>query len=271
MNERLVPDPAVPGAFSVRIGDTAQSWVDPARPDHLVFEYVLQISWFLDSTVLVRPADERIRVVHVGGGGLTLPRWVEWRRPRSAQIVLEPDSELVDEVRRKLPLVKFSGIKIREVDGATGISAMPDDYADAMILDAFDGNRVPASLAAQNWFEQVRRVLRIDGVLVMNLTDTAPFDWARRCVSGMRSSFRHLALGGEPAVLKGRRFGNLVVAASGSQLPVSTLTRRFAGSGFPCRLIHGKELAHWIGGAQPFSEDEAEASPVPTSSRFWFA
>lgn len=271
MDERLFPDPLVPGAFRVQFGATAQSWVDPARPDYLAFEYTQQIASVLEVVVMGRSEDERIRVVHVGGGGLSLPRWVEWRRPHSAQIVLEPDSELVAEVRRKLPLPRQSGIKVREVDGRAGIAAMPGGYADAVIVDAFAEAQVPAELATAEWFGDVARVLRPGGIIVMNLTDSAPFSWGRRAVAGIASVLRHVVVGAEPAVFKGRRFGNLVVTASAARLPVRELARAASGGSFPYRVLSGREASGWVGGAVPFSDASSEASPRPAGRHFWFA
>ena len=95
--ERLIPDRDTPGAFWVRFGLTSQSWVDPARPDFLAFEYVQHIAMVLDHTVLDAPADRRLRVVHLGGAGMSIPRWVAWRRPGTAQVVCKPDAERTRE------------------------------------------------------------------------------------------------------------------------------------------------------------------------------
>lgn len=271
VNDRVVPDPDQPGAFRVQVGATAQSWVDPNRPDRLIFEYVQHIAAILDCTLLARPRSERIRVIHVGGGGLSLPRWVEWRRPQTAQIVLEPDKDLMAEVRHKLPLGRQSGIKVRELDGLTGMAQMRDDYADCVIVDAFDEGRVPAELATWEWFADVVRVLRPGGLVMMNLIDAAPFDWARRCLAGMAAHCRHLMLGAEPAILRGRRFGNLVLTGSTVALPVAGIERRSASDPFPYRLLVNKGLAGWRGGAQAFNQADAEPSPVLAGRHFWFS
>ena len=270
MSERLEPDPFQPGAFRVVFGETSQSWVDPDDPLNLAFEYVQRIAAILDETVLTRPADARLRVVHVGGGGLTLPRYVEARRPHTAQVVLEPDADLTDEVRRKLPLPRHTGIKVRAQDGRTGLAAMPAGYADVIILDAFDGSQVPASLVSGEFFAEVAARCRPGAVFVANVTDLAPFGWARRVTAGVTRAFRHVDLSGEPAVWKGRRFGNLVVAASDDPLPVHALNRRAAQSPFPYRSLGGRDLIRWLGGAQPFTDADAHPSP-PARGRAWFS
>ena len=84
-------------------------------------------------------------------------------------------SALVAAVRERLPLPRRSGIKIREVDGRTGLAQMPDSYADAIIVDAFAGAVVPAELATAEFFADVARVLRAGGLMAMNLGDRSPF------------------------------------------------------------------------------------------------
>lgn len=267
---RVVPAPDDRRAFMVIHGKTEQSWVDPNDPLRLEFEYVQRIAEVLEETILTRPASERLRVIHVGGGGLTLPRFVEARRPRTAQVVLEPDAELTAMVREKLPLPRNSGIKVRPLDGRTGIAQLPSGCADTVIIDAFAGASVPPELATVEFFTEVARTLRPSGQAVMNLTDSAPFGWARRCLAGIVASFEVVTVSAEVAVWKGRRFGNLV-AVGGSHLPVTGFERRLQRAGFPYRLLAGRELAGWLGGAQAFTEADAEGSPSPAWSRGWFS
>ena len=261
----IVPDHIHAGAFVVRSGVTEQSWIDLTDPTRIEFEYVQRIVEALQATVLTRPAGQRIRVIHVGGGGLSLPRYVAAVRPHTAQIVIEPDAALVAQVREKLPLPRNSGIKIREQDGRTGVAALPDDYADALIVDAFKGAVVPAELATDSWFGELARVVRSDGVLIMNLGDRAPFDWGRRCLAGMVATFRQVAVSAEIPVWKGRRYGNLVAVASSGQLPLATLERELTRTAFPYRLLATGPLSAWLGPALPFTDEDAADSLDPVA------
>jgi len=266
MNDRVRPDGTVPGAFIVEFGPTQQSWVDPERPDYLVFEYVQHIAMLLDCSVLRAPADRRLRVVHLGGGGLTLPRWVEWRRPATAQVVCEPDADLTAEVRRKLPLGRRSGIKVRDVDARSGVAAMPANWAEVVILDAFDGDQVPAELVTSEFFEEVRRLQREESLLIVNLTDTAPFPWAKRVAAGLARHWPRLLAGAEPAVFKGRRFGNLVLAAGAGRIDLVALRREAAKLPHGYRWLDGREFDGWVGGEEPWTDADARPSPPPPRS-----
>lgn len=266
MTDRVLSDPEVPGAWVVRIGGADQSWVFPDDPTRLEFDYMQRLAAQIDAHA---PAGERLRVVHIGGAAMTLARYIAHTRPTSPQIVLEPDGELTVEVREKVPLARNSGIKVRPVDGRSGLADMPHDYADIVIVDAFDGACVPGELATLEFAAQLRRVLRASGLALFNVTDTHPFGWTRRLLAGLARYFDHSLLSAESATLKGRRFGNVVLAASGQPLPLDRLERGAAGAVFPYRLVHSEHLAKLVGGAQPFF-DPGEPSPMPPLGRTFF-
>ncbi|MFC6705200.1 spermidine synthase [Flexivirga alba] len=164
------------GGVTVLRDGHPQSHVDLHDPELLVFEYVAQLAIGID---LLPPGP--VGINHIGGAGLTLARYVQHTRPGSPQIVLEPDTALTEAVRRELPLPRNHRIRIRPQDGATGIAALRDSSADAIVLDAYDEGRVPANLLSPNAIQHFARVLRpgawrystsptnrIDGILPAN-------------------------------------------------------------------------------------------------------
>ena len=138
---------------------------------------------------------------------------------------------------------------------------MPDDYADAVIVDAFTGSQVPGELATVEFFDDVARVLRRAGVVIMNLGDRSPFTWARRCIAALTTSFRYAGVSAEVPVWKGRRYGNMVAAASARQLPLPRIERELARTAFPYRLLADNELVDWIASAPAFTDATAQSSP----------
>jgi len=256
----LVPDRSRPAAFTLRIDGADQSYVDLEDPRRLEFDYIQRLADLVD---LMAPSGTSLAVVHVGGAGMTLPRYLAATRPRSAQIVLEPDAELTAWVRRLLPLPSRSGIKVRPIDGASGLAGVRDATMDLLVVDAFVGARVPADLTTTQFLADAARALRRTGVLAINLTDRAPFGYGRRVVAGVLETLPEVAWCAEPATLKGRRFGNVLIFASCEPLPLAQLASR-AGSGpYPYRVLHGLRLRQLIGGAHPFSRTDAAPSPVP--------
>lgn len=264
---RLVHDRAYARAFTLRIGRTDQSYVDLDDPLRLEFDYQQQMALVLDHAA---PAGEPLRTVHVGGAGMTLPRYVAATRPRSAQVVLEPDAELTAFVRRHLPLPPRSGIKVRPVDGRSGVAALRDDYADVVVVDAFVGPRIPADLTSLEFWTDVRRVLVPAGTVVVNVTDRGPLAYARRVAAGLAARFGELVLMAEASTLKGRRFGNVILAGSAAPLPVVELAEAAGRAAYPYRVLTGERLTQLLAGAAPFTDAEPGESPAPPAGMAFF-
>lgn len=248
-----------PGTFVLRLDGMNQSHVDLRHPLRLEFDYVRRIADVLDSCA---PGGAPIRVVHVGGAAMTLPRYVAAARPRSAQVVLEPDTAVTERVREELPLPPRSGIKVRPVDGRRGVAQLRDGHADVVVLDAFAAGRVPGDLVTVEFFVDVARVLGPAGLLVLNLTDRAPFGWTRRTIAGLRTVFPEMMFTAEPATLRARRLGNLVVVASHGPVPLAGLRSRAASSAVPYRVLDARQVSDGFGGGTPFTAADTEASPA---------
>lgn len=226
--------------FVLDLDGLQQSAIDLADPARLVFDYMRRIADLIDA---MPPGP--LRTVHVGGAAMNLPRYVAHTRPRSPQIVLEPNQEVIDVVRSEAPLPPRSGIKVRTVDGRAGIAAIRDASQDLVILDAFDGGVVPDELTSAAFVADVRRVLAPRGVLVANLVDKPPFPAIRSFVAAARD-LGGLTIGLEPATLKGRRSGNVLVACGG--VPPRPFGEPPA---LEYRVYRGQAVADSFGGGRP--------------------
>jgi spermidine synthase len=259
----LVPDLAYPRAFTLRVGRTDQSYVDLDDPLRLEFDYMQRLVDVLDS---IAAPGERLRIVHIGGAAMTMPRYIAATRPTSAQIVLEPDIELTAFIRRHLPLPRRSGITVRGTDGRRGIAELPNGYADLMIIDAFVGARVPADLTTADFLADARRALNDQSVIMINLTDRGPLSYGRRVLAGVRQAFPYVALCAEASTLKGRRFGNVIVVGGTTPLPYAAIADRAGRSPFPYRVLRGARLNQLLADSLPFGDDDASESPEPGTS-----
>ena len=220
---------------------------------------------FADVVETFFPAPQRLDVTHLGGGALTLPRFLHAVRPGSSQIVFEPDAALTALVRDRLPLPKRSGIRVRAERGRPGLASLTDGSADLVVLDAFAGGRVPADLTTAEAFADVARVLRSGGLFVANIADGPPLDYTRRVLAGVRTVFGHVLVRSDPAVRK-KRFGNLVVAASTRPLPTTELVRLAHGAMLPTAVVAGDELDRLVATAKPFTDTGSSLSPQPSDT-----
>ncbi|MBV9922012.1 MAG: fused MFS/spermidine synthase [Pseudonocardia sp.] len=254
----LLADADRPGGWLLLVDRIRQSYVDLDDPTYLDFEYLQMLADVLDA---LPPGP--LAVVHVGGGAFTFPRYVGATRPGSAQIAFEPDAALSALVRARLPLPRRLRLKIRPVNGRDGVCGLPSSSADVLVLDAYLGGRVPGELTTVEFFADAARVLRPGGVVLGNLADGPPLHYTRRVVATVRSALPHAVLVADPAVVRGRRFGNVVLAASAAALPLRAVQRAAAGAAFPRTVLHGDSLTRFAGGARQLTDANPARSPQP--------
>ncbi|MEG3628010.1 spermidine synthase [Streptomyces poriticola] len=262
---KLMPDVDRKRAWLLTVDGAPQSYVDLDEPEHLEFEYTRRLGHVLDTVAGPgRPLD----VLHLGGGALTLPRYVAATRPGSRQDVVEADRGLLELVAEELPLPDGSGIALHPADARAWLAAAPADSADLLVADVFGGSRVPAHLTSLGYAREAARALRPDGVYLANLADSAPFAFLRSQLATFGTVFEELVLIAEPGVLRGRRFGNAVLVAAHRPLDTAVLARRTAADAFPARVVHSAALREFTGDAVPVRDADAVPSPEPPEGAF---
>lgn len=261
----LRPDRERPQAWTLLVGGAPHSHVDLADPAHLDFAYQRRLGHVID---LAAPPGRPLRVVHLGGGALTLARYTAHTRPRSTQQVVELDTALTELVRAELPWDRAWRIKVRGGDAREGLAKVPDGWADLLIADVFAAARTPAHLTSAEFLADVRRALDPQGLYAANLTDGGALAFLRGQVATAQAAFAETALAADPAVLRGKRFGNAILLAADRPLPVAELTRRVATDPHPGRVEHGRALADFTAGAPVVTDTTATASPPPPAHVF---
>ena len=261
----LLADADREGSWMLLVDGTPQSHVDLHDPTHLEFEYVRRMGHVID---LADEPGAPLDVVHLGGGALTLPRYVAATRPGSRQRVMEIDEPLTELVREHLPLPKRARIRVRAADARAGLASLQTSSADVVVSDVFAGARTPAHLTTVEYAGEAKRVLRSGGVFAANVADGPPLRFARTQAATLRAVFAHVCLLAEPGTFRGRRFGNLVAVGSDAVLPVAALTRRCAADPMPSRVVEGANLDRFVGKCRPVHDAEAVASPEPPDGVF---
>lgn len=250
------------------VDGTPQSEVNLDDPTELAFGYIRHMGHVLD---LAFPPRQPITALHLGAGALTLPRFVEATRPRSRQQVIELERDLVDFVRTVAPLPPHASIRMRYGDARDQLERLPAGLrgaVDVVVVDVFAGAQTPAHVTTAEFYDSVRDLLSPGGVVLANVADGGELAFARRQAATLREGIGAVTLIADPGVLKGRRFGNIVVAAT-AQVPDWPGLARLAAAGFPpASVMHDHQVPAWVRGARPVRDAEATSSPKPGSELF---
>jgi spermidine synthase len=231
-----------PSGRLLRQGEMDASYVDLADARHLEFDYLRRMR------DLVEAAGAR-RVAHVGGAGCALARALA--AADAPQEVIEVDAAVVELARAHLGLRRAPGLRVRVGDGRSVLARRAPGSLDAVLVDAFEGARVPRHLVTAQALADLARVARLAAV---NVVDSKPLPAAAAIAAGLAVAFPHvIALGAAPVVAK-RRGGNVVLAGSRDPLPLDRLRARAAADSSPAALLAPEEMPAFIGGTPPFRD-----------------
>ncbi|MGD9999587.1 MAG: fused MFS/spermidine synthase [Ilumatobacteraceae bacterium] len=216
-------DTARPSGRILLLDDLRHSYVDLDDPTYLGLSYARTMS---DVLATVAPEGQAISAVHIGGGGFTMPRYLEATRPGTTNTVLEVDPTLVDVAEDELGLVPDERLDIVIGDARVHLRDVATGSADLVIGDAFGGQAVPWHLTTRELVEDVQRVLRLGGVYTINLIDRPPLGFARAEVATLRDVFAHVAVIAPPERIAGDDGGNFVLVASDQPIALDAIAER---------------------------------------------
>ena len=245
----VVRAPDDPTGVTVLVNGVPSSHLDLVDPTHLSFEYMQQMAAVLDR--LAPPAP--LVVVHLGAAGCALACYVHATRPASRQLAIELDPDLPALVRAWFDLPRAPALRIRTGDARAELATVPDASADAVVRDVFAGDRTPEHVTTREFTVDVARALRPGGLYLANCADRPPLTRARAEAATLASVFADVAVIAEPGQLRGRRYGNLVLAGTDDPalLRSADLDRVLRSLPAPSRLLRDAALAAFIGSAPP--------------------
>lgn len=264
----ISPDRWIDGAYTLTVDGTPQSHVVLDDPTHLFFEYVQRMGHVIDQLGL---PGEPLTAVHLGAGALTLPRYIEATRPGSRQQVIELEQDLVDFVRAELPWSPRASIRVRYGDARDVVERLPAGLrgtVDLVVVDVFSGARTPAHVTSVEFYRSIAGLLAPNGVVLVNVADGPGLAFARGQAATLREAVGDVAALAEMAILKGRRFGNIVLAGSPRPLPLEWMPRLLAAGPHPAKVVAGDELRDFVAGAPVVTDATAVPSPPPAKSIF---
>lgn len=255
----VVADPARPSGRTLMLDTLQHSYVDLDDPAYLEFTYTRR---FADVLALQPPG--ALDVLHLGGGGFSIPRHLGAVRPGSHSTVLEVDPQIPVIGRERLGLVTGPELVVKVGDARTAITGQPSGAYDVVVGDAFGSLAVPWHLTTTEMVQQVRRVLRPGGVYLLNVIDYPPLAFARAEAATLLKAFDDVAVMANPQALAGEGGGNLVLVASDQDLPVASLLSRAGARGEPSSVIGRTDVERFAGQAQVLTDDDAPVDQLLT-------
>jgi spermidine synthase len=258
---RVVADPERETGRALLLDTLRHSYVDLADPTHLEFQYVRAIAAVSEA---VAPAGEPLSALHIGGGGLTVPRYLAEVRPGTDSLVIEVDPGVVAIDRDQLALETSDELRVRVADGRVGLIEEAGGTRDLVVGDAFGGLSVPWQLTTREALELIDAALTDAGVYAVNLIDHPPLDFVRAELATMRAVFPHVLLLARAPVLAGEDGGNVVAVASRRPLPRAAIEAGLVEQGLAWRVAEGPELDAFVGAAQVLTDDFAPVDQLLT-------
>jgi hypothetical protein len=246
----------------------AQSQVNPEDPTDLQFEYIRRIGHLID---LFRPEGAPITAVHLGAGALSIPRYVSRTRPGSRSQVLEWEPELIELVRKHIPWDSTWSIRVRYGDARETLGRLPSGLhgqVDLVVVDLFSGSSTPSHLTTLEFHQAMRPLLRPDGMVVINVVDGRPQAFTRSQCATLGKVFGFVGLTGESGVVRGRRFGNVVLVATVAEGEPEWWSGLQRLGPHPTSVLSGPSLQRFIAHA-PVQTD-AERIPSPKLGQGFF-
>lgn len=261
---RVETDPARPSGRILFLDDLRHSYVDLTDSTHLEFTYTQRFAAVIDATFAEGRA---LDAVHLGGGAFTMPRWLAATRPGSESTALEIDRTVVALGRERLAVSDIPNMTVIIGDARTSLRRLAAGSADLVVGDAFGSRSVPWHLATHEFVSEIARVLRPDGLFVLNVIDNHPNGFLRAEAATVEAIFDEVALLARPEQRARGGGGNFVLVATDGDLDLDALEERSRQHGEPGSVIAGAALAELIGDAQVLTDDFAPVDQLLTPYR----
>ncbi|HEY7470593.1 MAG TPA: fused MFS/spermidine synthase [Acidimicrobiia bacterium] len=247
----VLADPERPSGRLLVLDTASNSYVDLTDPTHLEFRYLRLMVDVIDVETVDGPLD----VVSIGGGGFTLPGYLDAVRPGTTHVVLEIDESLIEIGRRDLGFGDEAVVRVG--DARRSIETVPSESADLVVGDAFSGLTVPWHLTTVEFVETVSSKLAPDGIYTLNVIDTGDLGFARAEAATLLEAFEHVAVLAPPDYLIGAGGGNFVLVGSDQPIDLGSIEESVRGRGGVEVGVAGVALTRFIGDARPLFDDFA--------------
>lgn len=150
------------------LDNLVHSLSDLDDPLHLEYRYEQLCAEFFAWRFPDRQAS--LKSLMIGGGGYTFPRYMEAVYPQAGIDVVELDPEVMKTAFEYMGLPRDTRIHSFTVDGRWFVRNSTAVY-DVIFIDVFNDLSMPPHLTTYEFALEVRRILKPDGFLLVNIVD----------------------------------------------------------------------------------------------------
>lgn len=145
------------------------SYTDLNDPLYLEYEYIRIYEEFVRWQAKKRKS---FKALFIGGGGYTIPRYIETKYPDAEMDVVEIDPEVTRVVHQYLGVSEKTKIRSHNMDGRWFVmNCQEKESYDFIFGDAFNDLSIPYHLTTKEFAMQLKALLKPDGLLLANVID----------------------------------------------------------------------------------------------------
>ena len=155
---------------SLVLDHLVHSYTDLSDPLYLEYEYIQiyeeMVRWQLSKR-------KSSKVLFLGGGGYTFPRFIETKYPKTEIEVVEIDPQIIRVSEEYLGISKKTKIRSINEDGRWFVmNCKETESYDFIFGDAFNDLSIPYHLTTKEFAAQLKRLLKPNGLLLANVIDS---------------------------------------------------------------------------------------------------
>lgn len=229
-------------SWNLLINGQYSSHITVGAPTRLSFPYMQWIAacvgWW-STAQGIAPS----RLLHLGGAGCSLARFMAATYAQSSNTVVEIDAALARLARELCDVPKAPRVKIRVGEAREVTESLRPGSFDVVIRDVFSGSTTPSPLCTQDFFQAVARSMQSSGIVLVNCAARSSLNHARSEAATLASVFSNVGLIADHTVLKGKRGGNIIFLASNNPLPRRNSP---AATTLGAEVMRGQVPAHYM-------------------------
>lgn len=154
---------------SLVLDHLVHSYTDLTDPHYLEYEYIRIYEEFVRWQAKKRKS---FKALFIGGGGYTIPRYIESKYPTAEMDVVEIDPEVTRVVHQYLGVSEKTRIRSHNMDGRWFVMNCKEKGSyDFIFGDAFNDLSIPYHLTTKEFAAQLKGLLKPDGLLLANVID----------------------------------------------------------------------------------------------------